>query len=62
MIQLSLIRRARRDMEQADHLAKRLRLALPQLQSKLQKLHNAAEYREWVTEFDAVKHKHAAGS
>ena len=53
---------ARRRMEQADHLARRLRLAMPQLQSKQQKLHDAEEYRQWVTEFDAVKHKHTAAS
>ena len=47
-IQLLLIRALVGDMEQADHLARRLRLALPQLQSKQQKLHDAAEYRQWV--------------
>ena len=54
--------RAHRDMERADHLARRLRLALPQLQSKLQKLHNAEEYRQWATDFDLVKLKHAQAS
>ena len=47
-------RRARRDMEQSDHLARRLRLALPQLHGKLAKLHNAAEYREWLTDFELI--------
>jgi hypothetical protein len=55
-------RRARRDMEQADHLARRLRLALPQLQTKQQKLREVEEYREWLAEFDAVKHKHTAAA
>jgi hypothetical protein len=55
-------RRAHRDMERADHVARRLRLALPQLQNKLQKLHDAAEYREWSVQFDAVKHKHTAAA
>jgi hypothetical protein len=54
--------RAARDMARSDHVAKRLRLALPQLQNKLQKLHDAAEYQQWVTEFDRIRLKHAAAS
>jgi hypothetical protein len=53
---------ARRSMEAADHLSRRLRLALPRLESCHIRQRNAQEYASWATQFDAVKQKHAQAS
>ena len=53
---------ARRSMEAADHLARRLRLALPRLETAALRQRNAQEYATWAAEFDAIKAKHTAAS
>jgi hypothetical protein len=53
---------ARRVMEDADHLSRRLRLALPRLETCHIRRVNSETYNAWAQQFDVVKQKHAQAS